>query len=417
MNYSEPEIAVLKKYRILDRNGAPTMVNLIRPLTAGGPPPGHGPMVAPDVIKKLLAADTTPDKRWLDWIFFQAGGGQAAKDNVPVVMREIRDRFIDERINGFTHPRTNQFLPPVSREEAEKRWQAQLPHFEDLMVSCDQDTVKHLRVFGFFRDWPGDGESYKKVVEALTKYLSLYDKLRQMNAEVAREGGEPLPEKPEEIGTFTQMMEIATKTERYFASKKARGDIREETIYDDDMITAVAPLTYAAAVRYGYDLWPWASRANFERVLTSDGTAWNNRDEWKNLFNKGGAMVYLKFKVPVPAWMARRDGNFELKDLTDLAMHLSTSDADGNPDEWKVYDQENRNSLTIGVVKSMILAEPTRVDPADQESPLSRGRNVYKTAQEAEDVVQALQRAVQAVQRWLGAFDTKKIKRDALTLD
>ena len=73
MNYSEPEIAVLKKYRILDRNGAPTMVNLIRPLTAGGPPPGHGPMVAPDVIKKLLAADTTPDKRWLDWIFFQAG--------------------------------------------------------------------------------------------------------------------------------------------------------------------------------------------------------------------------------------------------------------------------------------------------------------------------------------------------------
>lgn len=415
MAYSEPEIAVLKKYRIMNPDGALRTVDLKQPQNAGGRPPGPGPLMNPDAINRLLRADTTPDKRWLDWIFFQAGGGQQAKEATADALRQIRDRFIDERVNGWTHPESGKFQPAVPREQAEARWAKAEPSFREVLAVCDQDAVKRLRTFGYFREWPGNGNKYSNVVAAVDKYLKLYDKLLQMNKEVVREGGTQLPDKPEEIPTHERMVEIATKVERYFASKKARTDIRAETIYDDDTISAVAPLTYAAAVKYGYDLWPWANRNNFERVLTGEAN-WQNRDEWKGRVEKGGVIVYLTFKAPVPAWMARREGNWERKDLTDLALEL-TKGTEPNPDEWSVYDQENRNTLNIGQVKAMIMAEPTRVDPTDEESPLTRGRNVYKDEAEAQAVVASLDRALRAVQKWVAKFDPKNIKKDALTLD
>ena len=417
MPYSEPEVAVLKKYRIMNPDGTMRTVDLRQPLQAGGQPPGPGPMVSPDAVNRLLKADNTPDKRWLDWIFFQAGGGQKARESTADALRQIRDRFIDERTNGWTHPETGAYQPPVPRAQAEARWATSEPKFRDVLAVCDQDAVKRLRTFGFFRDWPGNANVYAHVVEAVTRYLKFYPKLVKMNKEVARDGGEGLPENSTDIATWERMAEIVKKVERYFASKAARTDIREETIYDDDVITALAPLTYAAAVKYGYDLWPWASRKGFEAVLAGDASDWRFRDEWKQHTQRGVVFVYLTFKTPVPAWVTRRDGNWELLDLADLALALNKTDAKASPDTWVVYDQENRNTLTIGQVKEMILAEPTRVDPADEESPIKRGANVYQDEAEARKVVSSLDRAVKAVKKWGATFDAAKIKGDVFTLD
>lgn len=421
MPYDPRELAVLQDYRILNPDGSMRTCNITQAARPGGEAPGLGPIMAPNVIKQLLAADTTPDKRWLSWIFNQAGGGEDAKKATADALRQIRDRFIDERTNGWTRPDTGVYQNPVPREIAEQRWVKSEPKFRDVLKVCDQDAVKRLKTFGYFRDWPGNNNVYEKVVEAITKYLKLYPKLKRMNKETARESGEQLPENPEDIPTFNRMLEVATKVERYFASKKARTDIRAETIYDDAQITALAPLTYAAAVKFGYDAWPWASKAGFENVLTGDhdpGQAWRNRDEWKEKTkNASGVFVYLNFKAPVPAWVARRDSNWELKDLTDLALHLAPENARQNTDTWTVFDQENRNTLTIAQVKQMILAEPTRVDPTDDESPITRGGNVYKDKSEAEAVVASLDRALAAVKQWYPKFDKKSVKADALTLD
>lgn len=417
MAYSEPEIAVLKDYRIMEPDGSLRVCNLTQPLTAGGTPQGWGPLMSPTVINRLLAADTTPDKRWLDWIFLQAGGGTKAKEASLDALKHVRDRFIDERTNGWTHPATGEYLPPVPREQAEKRWEIAEPRFREVMSVCDQDAVKRLRAFGYYRDWPGNGDIYAKVVDAITSYLRFYPKLLVMNKELAREGGEPLPETPKEIPTVERMVEIAKKVERYFASKKARTDIRAVTIYDDDIITATAPLTYAAAVRFGYDMWPWANRKGFEAVLGGESSSWNFRDEWKQRTGKGSVLVYLTLKGPVPAWIVRREGNWELKDLTDLAIELDKDVARHNVSDWVVFDQENRNTLTVAQVRQMILAEPTRIDPTDDESPITRGANAYKSADEAERVVNSLDRALAAVKKWYATFDLKQIKSDALTLD
>jgi hypothetical protein len=48
-------------------------------------------------------------------------------------------------------------------------------------------------------------------------------------------------------------------------------------------LTVLVPLTYAAAVRYGWDEWAWANRKNFDDALRGTGSAWNN--EWKSRSN------------------------------------------------------------------------------------------------------------------------------------
>lgn len=418
MPYTDQEIAVLKKYRVMNPDGTLRQADLRQPLRPGDQPPGLGPLMSTDAISRLLRADPTPDKRWTDWIFFQAGGGEKAKAATADALRQIHDRFVDERTNGWTHAETGKYQPPVPRDQAEARWAAAEPKFRDVLAVCDQDTAKRLRVFGYFRDMPGESSRYTNIIEAMNKYMKLYEKLLKMNKQVTREGGEALPDKPENISTWEQMNDIAKKVERFWASKKARSDIRildEKPIYEDDNITAVMPLTYAAAVRYGYDFWPWANARNFAQVLAGDVGDWRHRDEWKQRTERN-IFVYLTFKAPVPAWVTRREGNWEVKDLTDLALEIDKEKALGNTDDWVVYDQENRNTLTIGDVKLMILAEPTREDPTDAESPITRGRNAYKDEAEAQRVVDSLERAVKAVKKRVGLGGIK-VHSDVLALE
>jgi hypothetical protein len=336
----------------------------------------------------------------------------------------MKDRFIDERSNGWFNKKANRQEPAVGREVAEARWLACEPKFNELMRVCNQDGVAKLNTFGYYRHWPGNDRRYEKVVEAVTKFQSLAKQLLQMNKERAREGDEPLPSTPEDITDVAEMDKISAQVTRYFASKQARDDVRlgghpkrkDSMIYNDDYLYAVSPLTWAAAVRYGYDEWAWANREKFDTMLASEGNNdWNN--EWKNRSNKGKVYVYIVFKVPVPVWLTRHQGSFKRLSLTNLALELNAKELKtglGSPDEWLVWDEENRNTLTIADVKEMILAEPTRVDQQDAELPIPRGANVYKSDKEAQEVVAHLDMALQAIQEWGAAFDPKTIKADAL---
>ena len=436
-DYSPQEMAILKKYRIvLSAGDTVKRGGNVRVLAADelrtcalkqpvGRPLGEGPLLNPDAIDKLLSADTTPDKKWLDWIFFQAGGGEKSQQMREAALQQIKDRFIDERVNGFQHPDTHEYVPQVSRQDAETRWADAEAKFKDILKVCDQDSVTKLNTFGFFRQWPGNNRIYENVVAALTRYLKFYKKVLQMNKEVAREGGAPSATEPEEIKTWEEMNKISNRVERYFASKIARDDIRlsghptrkDNLIYDDDYVTVLVPLTWAAAVRYGYPGWAWANRETFDDVLSNDGNDFRN--EWKKSTSRGGVYVYITFNSPVPIWVSRAGNTFRQYELTNLALELNNDALKklGNVYALRVWDEENRNSLTIGDVKQMIRAEPTRKDPQDEEIPVTRGRNVYSTAEEAEEVVRHLDAALAAVVEWAKSFDAATIKQDAMKLD
>jgi hypothetical protein len=66
----------------------------------------------------------------------------------PVVMERVmgamKDRFIKERVAGFTHPSGGASYPPVSREQAEQRWLAAEPHFREVLKTYDPKINRQL---------------------------------------------------------------------------------------------------------------------------------------------------------------------------------------------------------------------------------------------------------------------------------
>jgi hypothetical protein len=60
--------------------------------------------------------------------------GSIDSQSVSDALRQIHDRFVEERTNGWTHPETGQWQAPVSPEAAEQRWQAVLPHFQRVLL-------------------------------------------------------------------------------------------------------------------------------------------------------------------------------------------------------------------------------------------------------------------------------------------
>lgn len=413
MPYTEQQLKVLREFKILDAENKPVMVDLEGPKDK---PLGNGPLIDKQCVDRLLKADTTEDGKWLQWIFFQAAGGEKGKEASARAMEQIKKRFIEERVNGFQHPKTKEYYGPVPRAQAEARWEKAKHNFSEIVDVADQDAVEKLGVFGYFRHWPGQQRLFERTEKAVQTFLKWYPKLLEMNKELQRDSREPQPTEPSQITTIDQMEMITKKVDRYYASKAARDDIRVDVIYDDDVITALAPLTYAAAVKYGHDDWAWANRQTFDQVLDGEGRSFG--DNWKNSTGQGTFYVYLTFKVPVPSWISRKNSTFDRRRLTNLALQLDANKLKSTGvDSMVVWDEENRNTMTIGQVKQMILAEPTRQpDPQDEEIPIKRGPNVYKSQQEAEQVVWHLDKAVQAVIKWARTFDRSKIKSDALTL-
>lgn len=412
MTLTERQRTVLQQFNIVNAKGDLVYLKLIRPEDK---PLGYGPKVHPDVLKKLIALDTTEGQIWLEWIFHQAAGGDRARESSLRAMEQMKQRFLDERLHGYQHAKTREVFPPVNKTEAERRWAAVEQRFAEVLVSADQDAVEKLGVWGFFREWPGNQGIYQKVSEVFTVWMDLQPNLALMNQERARNSEAIMASKPSEITDIEQMESLCKKIVRYFASLEARKDVRlasyngNDWIYNDDTLIVLCPLTYATSVRYGCDGWSFANRDAFERLLMDEN---NFNDNWGSATKKGAFYAFVRFKCPVPRWVGRKNNQFQVYELTNLAVELGKQKAGCKG--WSFVDEEGQ-SKSYEAVKALLRQEVTRPeDAADQEMPVKRGPNVYTTAEEAERIVAAFSKAMQAVEVWANTFDVKRVKCDPM---
>jgi len=56
------------------------------------------------------------------------------------LMDKLHQRFVDERVEGWVNPETGEQLPPVTREEAEQRWQKVRALFAKTLLRPDTDS-------------------------------------------------------------------------------------------------------------------------------------------------------------------------------------------------------------------------------------------------------------------------------------
>jgi hypothetical protein len=407
MKYTPTEFEVLRSYLLIDTDGQLTRVVLERPETA---PMGVGPLVEQAAIDKMIAADTTPNQRWLKWIFFQAGGGARAKEATVRAMDQIKERFIDERVNGFTSIDTKQYHAPVPKEDAEKRWVPVEAQWKAMLASADQDIVDHLGVFGFYRHWPGKDKTYERTAAAVRKFIKQHDKIVQMNAELVAQSTETLSEKPDDYKSLDDLEKIIVKVARYFASKVARDNVQVDPIFENDLVKVVCPKTYAASVRYGFDNWSFSNRATFEEVLSTDQSF---RDAWKQTTQKN-VLVFVYWKVPMPSWVSRKNNQFQRYELTNLAIEIPRTDFKHTAlASAPVHDEENAANLNLEQVADLIHKEAAReADPQDEEMPIKRGPNAYATESETKARISALNELTLAINKWRLTFDLESIQSD-----
>lgn len=384
--------------------------------------------LAPEAIQRLFAADQSPDHRWADWIFEQAGGGNTGREQSEHHINYLKSRFI--------------------HQYSAEAWAQTEPAFRESMRSADQDVCMKMRgSFGYYRNWPGREGIYERVVTAVELFQKQEPALTEMNQELEAQSQSGLPAHPSEIDDLKNLTEINTKVTNWIAAKRVRTDYRvatwkkEKTIYSDDYVTAIAPLTYAAAVKYGFDSWDVASRAKFAKVAQGD----IHSNPWDSFIQHGTFMVFLQFNVPMPRWVGRGSDSgeqrFKTYELGNLLIALDRDTAKSDPNTWTVTDEENNKTLTIGQIKDIITRQGRREampePPAPRQAqggwqprpaephpllspthaaktkdwPIKPGGPAVPSEQEAQQILSHLDACLQEVQAWAAKFDPSKMAR------
>lgn len=410
--------SLLRSYRILHPKGGLTQVELRRAKSSKGEPIGRGPIMQEDVLQRIIDADKSTYKEWVPWMLHIAGGGDDAKRRSSEALNQIKERFIDERMRGY-RDKSGAYHDPVGEREAKAQWDAFHARCKEILDVGDQDMVEKLSVFGWFQNWPGRDRIYERLVNAVNKFFAVRKKIAAMNNYLEKDGqtAKTVSLAPSGYAGVDSLESALKRVERFYASRQARRDVRADTIYDDENVEAIVPLTYAAAVKYGSDAWAFSNREKFEKGLEGTMSSWE--DTWRGTTGREHKVfVFLRFKTPMPSWISTAEGDktnpFKRYYLTDLALELDPVQLKGfNPDTVKLYDEENKTNLTLNDIKNMVRDEAQReYDPEEEEMPIMRGPRVYQTQEEAEAVVKSLERALDAVKDWARTFRIQKVVSD-----
>ena len=366
---------VLVKNNIVDQNGLPITTDFVTRTQdgAGGTETysSFEPKVRVDTLRRLLALDPTPDHRWTRWIFHQAGGGRAAM--------ELSENAYQLMLTNFTVRQRTKKLP-------EDRFKASLervkPEFRRIAFSCDEDLLeKYKNCFGWARSFPGYANRYENVEKAMKAATAVFKRLKQANKALEAHNETPVSTEPSDYADIEALNAMVLRVTRAEAALYTRSDVRigkwatagetdpawkkRNTVYADDNLSLVVPLTYAAAVEYGYGRWDVSNRDHFERTITGPDPG-GPSNVWRAATQPGGqaaaAIGILTFDVPVPAWAYVKDKQYAIRTLSRLQLRLSTQVGQTNVDDIAITDEdaETTGSLSPQDIRDLIYSEVGR---------------------------------------------------------
>lgn len=415
---------VLEKYT-LTVGGVPQIIEY----DIGDGSVGYGSKMELATAKRMMAIDITPDHAWTDWVFFQAGGGPTAKNKKEACIMTVRAAFF------------------AKKNASGRMWERYRAEVEAMAECADEDALPAMEwCFGYFRTWENStrqrerGDStrlgiYDRVERAAKAFLPLLDKAVEMNRLIkaktvakpaaadgdepdepedvaTAEGHKPVPVTPEAIRSIEVMAEAAVRVRHFFAALTAADDLRvaevpveqaggaaapalsRQTLYDDDYLTMIAPLTYAAAVRFGNDAWPWCATEGFDRAARDP----NAQNPWRTMVDSGSSVAYVTIHVP---WASTVQYGQSAKRhrYNDLAVVI---DRMGGA---KVYDEMGKmyifsafkSMMQGGAVQPEVEPEVLRWHPI---RPPTRLQNTTPNTQVTE-VLSRLEQAIETFKQWL----------------
>lgn len=137
----------------------------------------EGPLLAPGVVKKFLAVDTSKDKKLLAWMLFQAAGGHAGMRETEAHLEEAKEMSLQEWTVGYYIPVDSDIRVASKKIESpearEAEWARTEPGLRKALMPADEELMNRYSnaVFGYRREWPGYDGIYEKVATASAKYV------------------------------------------------------------------------------------------------------------------------------------------------------------------------------------------------------------------------------------------------------
>jgi hypothetical protein len=401
MPYAPKVLDVLNKYRIYI-NGKPRQIKKKVNGTIVSVP-----FVEKEVIDRLVAADITENQDWIDWIFFQAGGGNAAAARRPDAIKRTGYVYRQHWINGFTTA-DGKHVDGVSKEVAEKYWlEKQKPIMEEYFISVPEDLIDTYQgTFGYSSHWPGKYNIYARIENALKLYFETIGDFNSISSEAKLK----LKTEPR---NFPSVADLASYAERLSLSiknsvvKLNRGKGQKDSvIYDDDYCVAIAPASYAAAVRYGNEHWGLSSKKLYRDYMYAPNAT--VKTEWENI--QAYNPVFIRVKVPMPVVLNPNEFKYSTIALNEFLVTSAKPVPHSANDLLVTWaDGVRREDADIF---DIIAKEPLRKPTRSMTNVINTGAPRIKTPEQAKEVIRHLNLCLKAIKEWYAEKDAESIRQN-----
>lgn len=275
-----------------------------------------------DCIQAFVEGDPSGTGKYLDWMFFQAGGGKEKYDKSLTqwekgdhgeqpIRDTLRKNYIEEAVAGYKNEK-GEYVPPVTEDEATRKWEEKdEQRFRNYHIYGDEEYT--LTGFGFARSWPGNNALYEQIVQAVQRFHRYQAKLKSMekSTDLSVSNYPNLRNLLEALADIT-FLEI-------------KDHLDHDVVFEDENLIVVCPYNIGSSMKFGHIKWCSANESMFKQAVAGAGP-----NRWKE-YAKDSALYYCRFKM-TPSTFANKASDTPVMQVAIQAQHK------GPKSGWKFFD-------------------------------------------------------------------------------
>jgi hypothetical protein len=245
-------------------------------------------------IQRFIESDPSGTGKYLEWMFYQAGGGKIRLDKSvqqwekgdngePCVRDQLKERWIKDELNGWKDEK-GVYYEPKPKEQAEAEWPEVEKRLRLQHVYGDEEYT--MTGFGFYRSWPGANSLYDSIVQAVKRFHRYQQSLKAKNHSIDLN-----------LANYPNLREL-NEVLKDITILELKNDAVLDIVYNDDSLVVNCPFNIGASLKAGIPKWCTSNESMFTESLFGTG-----QNRWKEHASVS-ALYYCRFKgvADEPTW-------------------------------------------------------------------------------------------------------------------
>lgn len=240
-----------------------------------------------DCIQKFVDGDPSGTCKYLEWMFYQAGGGgekltrsirqwEDGEHGEPPLKVQLRDHFVKMRMKPWLDD-DGKTVAPVSRDEAARTWEAEEDGLKWFNIYGDEEYAEQ-GCFGFYQHWPGANDYYCMIVDAVKRF--------HRHAAALRSKGHSTDLSLKNYPQIVDLMEALKDV----TLAELKADVNYDLVYTDDWLQVYCPLNVGASLKFGHTKWCTSNESMLVQAVAGVG-----KNRWRE-YASTSALYYCHFR-------------------------------------------------------------------------------------------------------------------------